>query len=49
MKPEISVLLPVYNGEKYLEEALESMYTQSIKNIEINTWFQNPIRLSKKH
>lgn len=31
----VSVILPVYNGEKYLREALESMLHQTYKNLEI--------------
>lgn len=34
MKPEISVVMPVYNGEKYLKEAIESILNQSFKNFE---------------
>lgn len=34
-KPEISVLLCVYNGENYLREALESITNQTTKNFEI--------------
>lgn len=32
---EISVVIPVYNVEKYLEECLDSVINQSFKNIEI--------------
>ncbi|EPC09065.1 glycosyltransferase family 2 protein [Fusobacterium ulcerans] len=31
----VSVIIPVYNVEKYLEEALESVINQSLKDIEI--------------
>jgi glycosyltransferase involved in cell wall biosynthesis len=31
----ISIILPVYNGEKYLGEAIESCLNQSYKNIEV--------------
>ena len=34
MKPEISVVMPVYNGEKYLKEAIESILNQTFKNFE---------------
>ncbi len=34
MKPQISVIMPVYNGEKYLREALESVLHQTFTNFE---------------
>jgi glycosyltransferase involved in cell wall biosynthesis len=33
-KPEISVLMSVYNAEQYLEKAIESILNQSFKNFE---------------
>ena len=33
--PEISVLVPVYNVELYLEQCLDSLTSQTFKNIEI--------------
>ncbi len=33
--PRISVIIPVYNGERYLVEALESVLAQTLKPIEI--------------
>lgn len=33
--PLVSVIIPVYNTEKYLEEAINSIQTQSYKNLEI--------------
>ncbi len=33
--PQVSVVMPVYNGEKYLREAIESILDQSYKNIEL--------------
>lgn len=33
--PKISVIIPVYNVQKYLEEALDSVINQSLKEIEI--------------
>ena len=33
--PHISVILPVYNGEKYLKEAIESILSQTYQPIEI--------------
>ena len=31
----ISIILPVYNAEKYIERAIKSLINQSYKNIEI--------------
>lgn len=33
--PEISVVLPVYNGEKYIEDALNSILTQDFTDFEL--------------
>ena len=35
MKPKISVIIPVYNVEEYLNECLDSIVNQTIKDIEI--------------
>lgn len=35
LKPEISIIVPVYNKEDYLGDCLESLIQQSFKNIEI--------------
>jgi len=35
MNPEISVIMSVYNGETYLEEAIESVLGQTFKNWEL--------------
>lgn len=35
MKPVVSVIIPVYNGEKYIERCLDSIVNQSYENIEI--------------
>lgn len=35
MKPDISVIMSVYNGETYLEEAVESIINQTFKNWEL--------------
>lgn len=33
--PLVSIVIPVYNGEEYIEEAIESALNQTYKNIEI--------------
>lgn len=35
MKPLVSIIIPVYNGENFLKEAVESALNQTYKNIEI--------------
>lgn len=35
MNPIISVIVPVYNGEKYLKKCIDSLIAQSIREIEI--------------
>lgn len=35
MKPKISVIVPVYNVEKYVEKCLDSLFNQTYKNLEI--------------
>lgn len=34
-KPKISVLISVYNGEKYIEQALKSIYNQTYQDFEV--------------
>lgn len=34
-EPLISVIIPVYNGEKYVKQCLENMMSQSYKNLEV--------------
>jgi glycosyltransferase involved in cell wall biosynthesis len=34
-KPLVSVLMPVYNAEKYIADAIQSMIDQTYANIEI--------------
>jgi len=35
VKPRVSIGLPVYNGEKYLEEAIDSILAQTYKDFEL--------------
>jgi succinoglycan biosynthesis protein ExoO len=35
MKPEVSVVIPTYNSEKYIAQALESIFNQSYRNLEV--------------
>lgn len=35
MKPKVSIIIPVYNGEKYVSEAIKSALNQTYKNIEV--------------
>jgi glycosyltransferase involved in cell wall biosynthesis len=35
MEPEVSVVMPVYNGARYLREAVESVLAQSFSNFEL--------------
>ena len=35
MKPDISVIMSVYNGETYLKEAIESVRKQTFQNWEL--------------
>ena len=34
-EPKISVIIPIYNMEKYLKECLNSVINQTLKDIEI--------------
>ena len=35
MSPKVSIIIPVYNVEKYLEECMESVVSQTLRDIEI--------------
>ena len=35
MKPKLSILVPIYNVEKYLSQCLESITAQTLQDIEI--------------
>ena len=34
-QPKVSIIIPVYGVEKYLEECLDSVINQTLKDIEI--------------
>ena len=33
--PKISVIIPVYNGEKYIQRCIDSVFNQTYSNVEI--------------
>lgn len=35
MEPKVSIIIPIFNTEKYLTECLDSIYRQSVKELEI--------------
>ena len=35
MKPKVSIIIPVYNGEKTVRRCLESVLSQSVREIEV--------------
>lgn len=35
MNPKVTVVIPIYNGEKYLDACLESIYRQTLHDIEV--------------
>ena len=37
-KPLVSIIVNCYNGEKYLQDAINSIYAQSYQNWEIIFW-----------
>ncbi|NTR92154.1 glycosyltransferase family 2 protein, partial [Enterococcus faecium] len=34
-KPKVSVIIPVFNSEDFLEEAINSLLTQTLKEVEL--------------
>lgn len=44
----ISILLPIYNGEKYLRQSIDSILNQSFKNFELLVGFNGTIDSSKE-
>ena len=47
-KPKISVLMPVYNAEKFLKEAIDSILNQTFKNFELLIINDSSVDKSKK-
>ena len=48
MKDLISIIIPIYNTEKYLEKCLDSVISQTYKNIEIMLILDGPTDSSKE-
>lgn len=53
MKPLVSVIMPVYNAEKYIKESIEALLNQTYSNFEIividDCGIDNSIELVKKY
>ena len=47
MKDKISIIVPVYNSEKYIEKCLKSLLNQTYKNIEILIVDNNSLEKNK--
>lgn len=35
MLPDVSIIVPIYNGERYLQECIESILNQTFTNFEL--------------
>ena len=46
-QPLVSIIMNCFNGEKYLEEAIQSVYNQNYSNFEIIFWDNNSTDNSK--
>ena len=51
MNPLISIIVPIYNGEKFLNRVLETMKNQTVHNFELIfiTGVNNPINPPKAY
>ena len=51
--PKISVIIPVYNGEKYVAQCIENMLCQTYKNLEVivvnDGSVDNSVRIAEKY
>ena len=36
--PKVSIVFPVYNGQKYLKESIESLLAQTFEDFEVIIW-----------
>ena len=52
MKPEISVIIPAYNEQRYIEDCLKSIRNQTFKNVEVivvDSGNDNTSKISKRY
>ena len=47
-KNKISVIVPIYNAERYVAKSIESLIEQTLKEIENNTYTQKCKKSTKK-
>ena len=46
-QPEISVVMPTYNGARWLHQAIDSVLSQTYENFELNNFITIFIQLLK--